>query len=313
MTATLLGDVAGGGVYPPDMQPATRFIDLAGRTHVADYGGSGEPIILVHGLGGYHQNWNSLAGPLTNLGAVHALDLAGFGLSPPEGRKTTVTANADLVMRFARHVAGDAPVTLIGNSMGGLISIIAASQHPAAVARLVLIDPALPVEVTRYEPIVAMNLAIPTLPVIGPQYISHLWKTTPAEDLVLRSQELIYADTSRSDPQRTAEAIQFAKERRNHDYAARSFAQAARSIAGLNRSRKRFTAIASRIMAHTLVIHGDQDRLVPLDSARWLTEIRPDWRLAELVGTGHVPMLEQPKETFEAIAEWWVEQASEGA
>jgi len=293
------------------MQPVTRFIDLAGRTHIAEYGGLGEPVVLVHGLGGYYQNWNSLAGPLTNLGAVYALDLAGFGLSPPEGRKTTVTANADLVMRFARHVAGDTPVTLVGNSMGGLISIIAASKRPDAVARLVLIDPALPVDVTRYEPIVAMNLAIPTLPLIGPQYISWLWKTTSAEDLVDRSQNLIFADTSRADPQRTAEAIEFAEQRRNHDYAARSFAQAARSIAGLNRSRRRFRAMASRILARTLVIHGDQDRLVPMDSARWLTEIRPDWRLVELSGIGHVPMLEQPKETFEAIAEWWDERGSE--
>ncbi len=307
-----LGDARNTRVYPFGMQPATRFIDLSGRTQIADYGGSGDPIVLVHGLGGYHQNWNSVAGPLTAFGSVHALDLAGFGMSPPEGRQSTVGANAELVLRFVRWLAGDAPMTLIGNSMGGLVSLIAAATDPAAVARLVLIDPAVPVDVRLYEPIIARNLVVPTLPVVGPKYLAHLWNTTSSAALVQRSQELLYADPSRADPQRTAEAVDFADRRRHQSYAAHTFGQAARSIAVMNRSRGHFTSMASKVTARTLVIHGEEDRIVPSASARWLREIRPDWEVKVMPGVGHVPMLEQPKETFEIIAEWWEGQPVRG-
>jgi pimeloyl-ACP methyl ester carboxylesterase len=101
------------------------------------------PIVFVHGLGGAHLNW-CLIGPQLAAGRrAVALDLRGFGLTPGLRSNSTVQANARLVDRFTTEVIGT-PVILVGNSMGGQISIMETAAHQDAIKGLVLIDPALP-------------------------------------------------------------------------------------------------------------------------------------------------------------------------
>ena len=64
-------------------------------------------------------------------------------VSPAAGRSTTVGANRRLLDRFINEVAGE-PVVLVGNSMGGMISILEAAASPDQVRGAVLVDPALP-------------------------------------------------------------------------------------------------------------------------------------------------------------------------
>src|SRR3954453_13342756 len=123
----------------------SRVVDLDGPVHYVDFGGpaSGPAVVLVHGLGGSHLNWDLLAPLLTEHARVWALDLPGFGLSEPEHRLATVHNNVKVLDRFIREIAG-APVVLVGNSMGGMISILQTAQQPETVSRLVLVDPAVP-------------------------------------------------------------------------------------------------------------------------------------------------------------------------
>src|SRR5438093_12174415 len=80
--------------------PQSRMVDLDGPVHVADFGGEGPSVVLVHGLGGSHVNWLA-AGPLLARSArVVALDLVAFGRTPPEGRSSGIGANADLLAEF---------------------------------------------------------------------------------------------------------------------------------------------------------------------------------------------------------------------
>ncbi len=97
----------------------------------------------MHGLGGSHLNWALFAPLLTARARVLAVDLPGFGLSEPGERPATVPANVAVLERFIRKVAGG-PVVLVGNSMGGMISILLASRAPDLVRGLVLVDAALP-------------------------------------------------------------------------------------------------------------------------------------------------------------------------
>ncbi len=102
-------------------------------------------MVLVHGLGGSHLNWMHVADPLTDHHHVVAVDLPGFGLTPPAGRRSTMEANRDLVHLFGLELSPAAPVVLVGNSMGGLVVMLEAARHPDCVSHLVLVDPALPV------------------------------------------------------------------------------------------------------------------------------------------------------------------------
>ena len=73
------------------------MLDVEGPVYVADFGGDGPVMLLVHGLGGAHLNWMAVAPQLAAHHRVYALDLPGFGRSPLAGRRSTIAANVDLV------------------------------------------------------------------------------------------------------------------------------------------------------------------------------------------------------------------------
>src|SRR5579884_603453 len=105
------------------MEPMRSItLDVDGPVHLADHGGSGTPMLLVHGLGGSHANWLSVAPTLAERFRVYAVDLPGFGRSPAAGRKHTIAANVAVVGRVLEAIS-DQPGVLMGNSMGGLISM----------------------------------------------------------------------------------------------------------------------------------------------------------------------------------------------
>ena len=142
---------------------------IGGRVHHVDYGGppDGPSVVLVHGLGGSHLNWDLLAPRLTPYARVLALDLPGFGLSTPTGRASTVRSNVAVLADFVRE-RGDPPAFVVGNSMGGLISVLLAARMPQLVRGLVLLDPALPApaRVLR-SPATAARLVAHALPGVG--------------------------------------------------------------------------------------------------------------------------------------------------
>src|SRR5258708_9298205 len=123
----------------------TRWADLDGPVHYFDFGGPARApmIVCVHGLAGSAVNWSALAPLLTAGYRVLAPDLAGHGLTRSAGRGTDVNANRELLDRFIRSMSAR-PVILMGNSMGGMISLLEAAESPGLVARLILVDPALP-------------------------------------------------------------------------------------------------------------------------------------------------------------------------
>src|SRR5438309_7201690 len=135
----------------------SRTVDWGGPLHFVDYGGNadGPAVVLVHGLGGSHLNWDLLAPLLTPHARVWALDLPGFGRSEPGGRRTSVPANVAVLGRFVDEVVGE-PAVLVGNSMGGMVSILTAGERPESVSGLVLLDPAIPRPRRALDPLVAV-------------------------------------------------------------------------------------------------------------------------------------------------------------
>ena len=126
--------------------PPSRWVDRDGPVHYVDYGGSAEGplMVCVHGLGGSLVNCAAIAPTLSKTCRVLALDLAGFGRTRSHGRSPTVHANRLLLHRFLTEVGGYL-VILVGNSMGGLISVMQNAARPETVDGIVLMDPALAV------------------------------------------------------------------------------------------------------------------------------------------------------------------------
>src|SRR5690348_7565899 len=160
----------------------SRWTDLNGPVRYLDFGGpAGGPVIVsVHGLGGSAVNWTAVAPLLTRTCRVLAPDLAGHGLTQALGRGTDVRPRRELLPRVVMTVTGG-PVILMGNSMGGMISLREASAAPAAVAGLVLVDPALPFVPARPDPLVTAMFAAYLTPGLRRAAQARRYRQAPAE------------------------------------------------------------------------------------------------------------------------------------
>lgn len=287
------------------MTKRSRWIDLGGPVHYLDFGGParGPVIVCVHGLGGSALNWSATAPLLTRWCRLIAPDLAGHGLTQSLGRGTDVAANRVLLHGFVESVASG-PVILMGNSMGGMISLLEASADPGAVAGLVLLDPALPFVPSRPDPWVAVMFALYATPGLGRVMMDR--RRLSAEDLVASVLSVCCTDPSRVAAKIVAEHVEQVRRRAAFDDARRDITAAMRSViatAGYVRGQAYRRAVRS-VRCPVLLLHGDRDRLVPVSAARAVARAHPSWSLTELPGIGHVPQLEAPRECAAAITEW---------
>ena len=274
----------------------SRTVDLDGPVHYVDFGGagSGPTIVLVHGLGGSHLNWDLLAPLLSPHARVLSIDLPGFGRSEPGGRRASVQANVEVLDRFLAEVAGT-PAVLVGNSMGGMISILTTARSPEAVSGLVLLDAAVPGPRGRPDPLVAVGFAAYALPGVG-ERVLRLRRTrqTPVRR-VREMLQLCGVDPDAVPPEVISRSVTLIEERRDVEGMDRAFLAAARSLLRLLADPRQYRAAMAAVTAPVLMMQGDQDRLVPVTAARDVAARNPSWRYVELPGVGHVPQLQVPE------------------
>jgi pimeloyl-ACP methyl ester carboxylesterase len=277
---------------------------VGGPVHYVDFGGSGQAVLMVHGLAGNALNWMAVGPDIARTHRAVALDLAGFGQTPLHGRSATVGANATLVHDFIEKEIGE-PVLLIGNSMGGHIAILEAAAHPSAVTSLVLVDAAIPgVHVRRPEPLMLGAMAALSIPGLAYTLLDRQLRDLGPEELVKRALEIVCADPSRVDPEVVEAHLRLTRERAHLGrQSARALIQASRSI-GLRMADPRFWSRVAAVKSPTLVIHGSLDRLIPVSAARELVRKRSDWALEILEGVGHVPMMETPDRFMRVLNRW---------
>lgn len=289
-----------------DWGGTAHYVDLGGPVHYVDFGGAvtSPTFVMVHGLGGSHLNWCLLAQRLVLRGRVVALDLAGFGLTNPDGRATTVRANTALLDRFLAEVVG-APVTLIGNSMGGAIAILQAANHPDSVSELVLIAPALPIAIRALpDPLVTVAFAGYALPMIGEWFLAKSRAGLSPHEQAKRVYDLCCADPSVIPAELAAATLALLEQRATVPELDAAFLAAARSAVRLAARRRMYWAKMRAVQAPVLLIHGDRDRLVSIRNARATAARHPHWRFETLPGVGHVPQLEVPDLTAAHILTW---------
>ncbi len=288
-------------------------VDIDGPVHYIDHGGprSEGTLVLVHGLGGSHVNWGAVAPLLAEKHRVLAVDLAGFGRTPLAHRLPTVEANAALLARFVDRVARE-PVTLVGNSMGGLLSIMAAAASPKSVRSLVLVDAAHPpARGVWLDREVALVFAMYMLPWVGEYVMRTRAKTITPEQLVRETMRVCCADPGALHPSIIDAHVALAHERKEMEWAHDAFLAATRSLVRILVTPRRVERLANQIAVPTLVLHGDRDRLVPVGSARAAAK-RHGWELEIFHGVGHVPQLEIP-ERFVEVVDRFLSAHGEGA
>jgi pimeloyl-ACP methyl ester carboxylesterase len=304
----------GGDVVEPTPAPASQWVDIGGPVHYVDHGGpdDGPLLVCVHGLGGSLVNWAALAPLLTDTCRVVALDLAGFGRTQGNGRSASVRANRRLLHRFLTEVTGT-PVVLVGNSMGGMISALQASQHPETVAALALVDPALPQLRLKVDPVVAAMFAAYAVPGVGAAALARRRRTRTPEESAMELLRLCTVDASRVPAPLLDQHIALTAERRAYANVDAEMLTAARSLLWTLARRKEYAAMLRRIQAPVLLMHGDRDRLVSIGAARAVAAANPTWRFEVAEDVGHVPQLEVPTWTAARLLDWLTKGEAAGA
>jgi pimeloyl-ACP methyl ester carboxylesterase len=102
-------------------------------------GGSGPPILLLHGLAGYAGEWVASAQRLSGQYRVFALDQRGHGASERRPSDLSRAVFVEDCAATIRHLELG-PVTLVGQSMGASTAMLTAAAHPDLVRSLVIIE-----------------------------------------------------------------------------------------------------------------------------------------------------------------------------
>lgn len=259
------------------------------------------PALYVHGLGGSSQNWSQLMAELDGLVDSEALDLPGFGDSPPpDDGDYSVTGHARAVIRYL-DAAGRGPVHLFGNSLGGAITTRVAAVRPDLVRTLTLISPALPeIRVQRS----AVPTALLGLPGVASLFtrISREWT---AEQRVRGVLGLCYGDPGQVTPEAFRYAVEELERRLQLPYFWDAMARSSRGIVNAYTlgGQHGLWRQAERVLAPTLLVYGGRDQLVGYRMAQRAARTFRDSRLLSLPDAGHVAMMEYPESVAAAFRE----------
>ena len=309
---------------PPPAWPGEELEVTGGRVFVRATPYAGPPegprerALYVHGLGGASTNWTDLAGLLAVRCEGWALDLPGFGRSqPPPSGSYSVRGHVRAVVDVLEHVAaqpGEAagrPVHLLGNSLGGLVSLVAAARRPDLVASLTLVSPAMPVyRVPAAFSRALLLLLLPGVPTLAERRLAGV---TP-EQSVRGMTQMCFGEPARVPRERLEAAVEEARERAAQGWANRSLTRSMRGLitSYLRVGRANAWRMAASLRMPTLVVWGDRDRLVDPRLAPRLAAAVPDARLLVLETVGHVAMLEAPEETARAVLGLMEDTAGDG-
>ncbi|RFU45350.1 alpha/beta fold hydrolase [Paraburkholderia sp. DHOC27] len=273
-------------------QPGSKFIGIMGAdVHYVDEGGddnSDKVIVMIHGFASSLHTWDVLAGQLARNYRVIRLDLPPFGVTGP--LRTTSgeieTMNLPTYRRFIdtfMQALGITRATLIGNSLGGLISWDYAVRHRGAVERLVLIDAAgFPMKLPIY--IGLFNSALVRMS--APWWLP--------EAIVKSAVRNVYGDPRRLPAPTLRRYIEF------------FHGEGTRTAIGKMVPTLDFadldTDVLKTLDVPTLVLWGTKDRWIPPAHADEFVRRIPGSRLVRYDGLGHIPMEEAPERVMQDLS-----------
>lgn len=277
----------GGWAWTPDLPraeleahyapPPSRFVEAAGlRLHVRDTGPRDAPaLLLLHGFAASLHTWDDWAAALEGRYRVVRIDLPGAGLTGADPTGDYSDERGLQVLLALMDRLGLPRATVVGHSMGGRLAWRLAAEQPQRVERLVLIAP---------DGFASPGFDYGKPPDVG--FTVRLMQHVLPRPLVRASLLPAYADPAQ------------ATDARVDRYHAMLLAPGVRGalIARMEQLVLREpTPWLTRITAPTLLLWGEQDRMIPVAHAQDYLRTIAGSRLVALPGVGHLPHEEAPE------------------
>ncbi len=248
---------------------------------------------MVHGLGGSSLNWVPLMGQLAGEYDLVALDLPGFGASPPpRDGDYTPSGHGRAVAALIAAVGPTGPVHLMGNSLGGAVSVQVAGRRPDLVSTLSLISPAMPRgRVGKGN----VHLPVVAIPGLGGALVKK-YAQVPADLRLKSTMDACFTDTERLDDDVRAALLEEVHMRDGLTYAHDAFLGSLRGLMGsfLDPGPRRPWALAQQVACPVLAVYGEDDILVDARAASRAARAFPDVEVALISDCGHVAQMEHP-------------------
>jgi pimeloyl-ACP methyl ester carboxylesterase len=234
--------------------------------------GTGNPLMLVHGFPLDHSMWNETAALLENDFDLILPDLRGFGESATVETPYFMDDMADDLAALLDNLGID-KIAIAGHSMGGYVALAFAKKYPNRVSALALVSSQVAADAPdrkegRYK--TAQDVAEKGVGVVADAMTSKL--SAKAE-----VQTFVRAIMERQTPSAVTGALKAMAE------------------------REEMSATLAAFSFPIVVIHGDEDALIPIDRGRDVKSLVSAARLTEIQGAGHMPMLEFPSEVAAAL------------
>lgn len=279
---------------------STQTLTVEGRSVRVQVEGpdAGVPLVLVHGIGRSIEDWNLLIPLLSKTHRVIALDVPGFGYSARRDEPATLPALARGVITTLDVLGETRPVHLVGNSLGGAVSLQTLALAPDRVASLTLLNSA------GFGSEVSYILRMLAIPVLGKVLLNR-----PSRAGLAHAERALYADRKLADKERVAHALRLGRQPGAAVFMDEIMRSLGRPIRGvLPQWRADLLAAVAAHPRPMLIVWGDRDRILPprqFDAAKLAF---PAARTHLFTNTGHMPHIERPAELAQLVSEF-VEEA----
>ncbi len=268
---------------------SAEFVEVDGRKTRYRAGGTGTPMLLIHGIARSLEDWDEVFDTLVLDHTVYAIDLAGYGHSDPV-QHATLPALARAAIEFLDAVGVTEPVVIAGNSLGGAVAQQVAAFAPERVAALILVDSA------GFGREVTPALRILALPLIG-----RIALRPSRQRATLAIAGILY-----DKKYRTEERITHAYALSQRPGGATVMLQTARSMGnwrGIRPEwREELLAKVAALHLPVLLVWGEKDNILPAHHLKAAREAYPHAHVHLFPKTGHMPQIERADE-FTALVE----------
>ncbi len=279
---------------------APEFFDADGvRTRVRLEGNpAGRPVVLLHGIGRSLEDWEPQYSLLSEGNRLIGMDLPGFGRTPRRPEPASIDALARGVLATLDALGETRPVHLVGNSLGGAVSLGILGAAPDRVASVVLVNSG------GFGREVTYLLRLLGIPGVGKALLRR-----PTRLGALHTERSLYATKSHATPERVAHALALGRE----PGAAAFMSEAATALGTLRGVRpewRRDLLTAARANAKPmLIVWGDKDRILPPQHFEAARRAFPHAQSHLFPATGHMPQIERATEFATLVRDFHAAQS----
>ena len=279
--------------------PGTGHLDVAGTRLRYRKTGTGDPVLLLHGIGQSLDDWSEQHQRLSARHTVYSVDLPGFAYSDRLSGPATLAKLAGALPAFLDALGVHGPLPVIGNSLGGAVAMKFAADHPRRVSALVLANSA------GFGQEVALVLRLLTVRPLAALLMR------PDETASRRTVQSVFYDKALVTDARISHAFALSQ-RATHRQTVLDVARDLGTIFGI-RAQWRTDLVEALAQSDipTLVIWGDHDHILPYSHLRAATTALPRAESHVFSNTGHMPQIERPDE-FAAVVEEFLSRVMAG-